>query len=69
MQCPAHDQGRISSQWNREVRASDELFKMLVIKLEFVIKNIENWKTGAYAQGVTVLGNERPGREREWTDG
>lgn len=69
MQCPAHDQGRISSRWNHEVRASDEFLKMLVIKLELMIKNRENWKTVAYAQEVTVLGNERPGREREWTDG
>lgn len=71
MQFPAHDQGRTSSQWNHEMRASDELFKMLVIKLELVIKikTRANMKAGAYAQEVNVPGNERPGKEREWTDG
>lgn len=49
------------------MRASNELFKILVIKLELLIKikNRENMETGAYAQEVKGLGNERPDIERE----
>lgn len=49
------------------MRASDELFKMLVIKLELVIKikTRENMEMGAYAQEVKAWGDERPGRERD----
>ena len=41
-----------------EIRASNELFKMLIIKLELVIKikKRDNWKTGAYAQEVVIPG-------------
>lgn len=54
VQCPAYGQGRYGSRRNHESRASDELFKMLVINLELVIKirTRENMKTGAYAPEV-----------------
>lgn len=59
--------GGIAHGGNNEMRASDELFKMLVIKLELVIKikNGETMKTGVYTQEVKGLGNEKAGRERE----
>lgn len=50
------------------MRVSDELFKMLVIKLELVIKikTRENMKTGAYAQEVKIRGMNE---ERKSVDG
>lgn len=49
------------------MRASDELFKMLVIKLELVIKikTRENMETGAYAQEVKAGGGMRGQAEKE----
>lgn len=61
IQCSAQHMatGGNSSRWNHESRASEELFKMLVIKLGLVIKirTRENMKAGAYAQEVKVWEN------------
>lgn len=45
------------------MKASDELFKMLVIKLELVIKikNRQNMKTCIYPKGANGPGREREG--------
>lgn len=57
-ECQAHDQGRKSLGCIDEIRASNELFKMLIIKLELVIKTKkrDNWETGAYAQEGVMPG-------------
>lgn len=50
MQCPGV-MTRGSCGIIKKARAGDELFKMLVIKLELVIKIRNGAETGAYAQG------------------
>ena len=66
MQWPASDKER-----NRELRVSDELLKMPVITLEWVIKikKRENMNSGVYTQEEKRPGDEEPRRGGEETLG